>query len=96
LDALGERRLTAIAKAATIRCWAFPLRRALLGTSSAYPRSVACYSVAVSLAGILVGVGWAVTDGVRAAFTIDGWFMLLVVLSVLYDARRPRPVEWWN
>jgi hypothetical protein len=87
LDMLGERKLTAIWNAATIRVSASQLRRELLGTSSAYPRSEAWYSVAVSSTGLLIGIGLAVTDGIRAADTINGWALLLCGLSVLYELR---------
>jgi hypothetical protein len=52
----------------------------------AHPRGVAWYSVGVSTAGLLVGVWWTVTDGVRAADTIDGRVLLLCGLSVLHNS----------
>jgi hypothetical protein len=86
LDTLGDRRLTAVAQAVSIRCFAVRLRRELLGTSSAHPRGVAWYSIGVSTTGLLVGAWWTVTDGVRVADTIDGRVLLLWGLSILHNS----------
>lgn len=87
LDMLKDRKLAVVVKALSIRAGASHLRRVLLGTSSAHPLIVTCYSIVVPVGGLTLGVVWAVHDGGWATGGIDGRFFLLWGLGLLLDCR---------